>query len=664
MGPQTQPLITEEERRRREAARGALGRALGGYIGSSGALGPGETDVRFGTGSTRPYVLQGMPEPTPTPTSAVASPPPMFGMTSPTAPMSQPAGMFQREAIPDQQSKPSDFLNYVESFLPAVAGLGTLGLDAIVPGLGTSLSVPVKEATNVAVKTARGKTKAAKDAATRGAANIAVDAGAREIAEASKEAAKAKAKAAGKTAEGAKAAGEAAEGTVDAAEDRAAEVVNRPGPSTVDAAADAKKVLAERAREDAMRKLKQDSLSLTGRERAELLNELTAEEARQERNYRRAITLAQSPELLDRMIESGGIGEETRANLAALGQAGLEEYDLFELGDPTSAGMRDSVKPLRGGFGAGAVSPLTGTLDYADPETRRRLQRMVALGAPREQAYVQMVEDMAPSQDVAPERTGVPEKLVTDAISPGRVFVPTAPPVSMDAAMARQALVEDPNMVNAAGTQADRILSAFDELPNLAGEMADTYDLNEYAYRQDLSETPVAGASMPVGMRGLGVGGQQVPLANVQLPGAPSVNLSPRQMRPVVQNPVMAQDLAAATPQYGSTYQQMISPSNEMVFTAGGPPAMPPQVQAMDATFNEFMARPMLPESPANMGMPYVTGQMDFNPMDANRQRAALQLLQDSPFAGEVPAQMQPFRVGVDQLGRRINLDTGEIIGM
>ena len=408
----------------------------------------------------------------------------------------------------------------------------------------------------------------------------------------------------------------------------------------------------------------EDSLTLTGRERAELLNELTAEEARQERNYRRAITLAQSPELLDRMIESGGIGEETRANLAALGQAGLEEYDLFELGDPTSAGMRDSVKPLRGGFGAGAVSPLTGTLDYADPETRRRLQRMVALGAPREQAYVQMVEDMAPSQDVAPERTGVPEKLVTDAISPGRVFVPTAPPVSMDAAMARQALVEDPNMVNAAGTQADRILSAFDELPNLAGEMADTYDLNEYAYRQDLSETPVAGASMPVGMRGLGVGGQQVPLANVQLPGAPSVNLSPRQMRPVVQNPVMAQDLAAATPQYGSTYQQMISPSNEMVFTAGGPPAMPPQVQAMDATFNEFMARPMLPESPANMGMPYVTGQMDFNPMDANRQRAALQLLQDSPFAGEVPAQMQPFRVGVDQLGRRINLDTGEIIGM
>ena len=107
--------------------------------------------------------------------------------------------------------------------------------------------------------------------------------------------------------------------------------------------------------------------------------------------------------MLDRMIESGGIGEETRANLAALGQAGLEEYDLFELGDPTSAGMRDSVKPLRGGFGAGAVSPLTGTLNYADPETRRHLQKMAALGAPREQAYVQMVDDMAPSQYVAPE---------------------------------------------------------------------------------------------------------------------------------------------------------------------------------------------------------------------------------------------------------------------
>ena len=91
---------------------------------------------------------------------------------------------------------------------------------------------------------------------------------------------------------------------------------------------------------------------------------------------------------------------------------------------------------------------------------------------------------------------------------------------------------------------------------------------------------------------------------------------------------------------------------------------MPPQEQAMDASFNEFMARPMSPGGPANMGMPYVTGQMAFNPMDTGRQRAAMQLLQDTPFQGGVEGQFYPFPTARDQLGRLINLNTGEVVGM
>lgn len=418
----------------------------------------------------------------------------------------QSAGMFKREAIPEKQTQASGVLDFVETYAPSGVGLATTALDLAVPGLGSALAGPAARATQTAIQAGRGKTEKAKESLKKGAVKTAVGVGAKAISDAVPK-------------EDVDKAEEVTGEAVDAVESD----VTSPGPSTVDAAADAKKVLAERAREDAMRKLKQDSLSLTGRGRAELLNELTAEEARQERNYRRAITLAQSPELLDRMIESGGIGEETRANLAALGQAGLEEYDLFELGDPTSAGMRDSVKPLRGGFGKGAVSPLTGTLDYADPETRRRLQRMAALGAPREQAYVQMVDDMAPSQYVAPERAGIPEELVADAISPGRidpgsVFVPTAAtPVSMDAAMARQALVEDPNMVSAAGTQADRILSAFDELPEL--DLAESVDRAvaaveanpqaQYAFQSPMS-APMAGVAPPQSQPMFEIGEQQL----------------------------------------------------------------------------------------------------------------------------------------------------------
>ena len=397
----------------------------------------------------------------------------------------QSAGMFRREAIPEKQTQASGVLDLFETVAPAGVGLATTALDSFVPGLGSVLAGPAAEATKAATQAARGKTKKAKESLKRGAVKTAVGA-AKEV---------------------------ISDDTAEAAPKKETVKVDRPGPSTVDPAADAKALQRDRA----FRRLREDSLTLTGRERAELLNELTAEEAKQERDYRRAITLAQSPELLDRMIESGGIAEETRANLAALGQAGLEEYDLFELGDPTSAGMRESVKPLRGGFGAGAVSPLTGTLDYADPETRRRLQRMAALGAPREQAYVQMVDDMAPSQYVAPERAGIPEELVTEAISPGRVFVPTAPPVSMDAAMARQALVEDPVMVRAAGSQADRILRQFDELPELDLEASvdravaavEANPQAQYAFQSPMS-APMAGVAPPQSQPMFEMGEQQL----------------------------------------------------------------------------------------------------------------------------------------------------------
>lgn len=404
----------------------------------------------------------------------------------------QPAGMFKREAIPEKpQSQASGVLDFFETVAPAGVGLATTALDSFVPGLGSALAGPAAEATRAATQAGRGKTEKAKETLKRGAVKTAVDLGAGAISD-------------------------------DAAVDAPAKEtvkVDRPGPSTVDASADAKALQRDRS----FRRLREDSLTLTGRERAELLNDLTAEEAKQERDYRRAITLAQSPGMLERMIESGGIAPSTRENLAALGQSGLEEYDLFDLGDPTSADMRGSVKSLRGGFGKGAVSPLTGTLDYNDPETRAHLQRMAALGAPREQSYVQMVDDMAPSQYVAPERTGIPQELMTSAISPGRVdsgsmFVPTAAtPVSLDAAMARQALVEDPNMVNAAGTQADRILSAFDELPEL--NLAESVDRAvaaveanpqaQYAFQSPMS-APMAGVAPPQSQPMFEIGEQQL----------------------------------------------------------------------------------------------------------------------------------------------------------
>ena len=180
--------------------------------------------------------------------------------------------MFKREAIPEKQTQASGVLDFFETVAPAGVGLATTTLDSFVPGLGSALAGPAAEATKAATQAARGKTEKAKESLKRGAVKTAVGAAKEVISD------------------------DTAEASPEAAPEKETVKVDKPGPSTVDAAADAKKVLAERAREDAMRKLKQDSLSLTGRERAELLNELTAEEARQERNYRRAITLAQSPE--------------------------------------------------------------------------------------------------------------------------------------------------------------------------------------------------------------------------------------------------------------------------------------------------------------------------------------------------------------------------------